>query len=145
MGERRPQSFANHVRFDPIFHFFLSPLSAALFFTAAFRAIRHPEFMTIWLAIAALVLLVGVFLIRIYSLKVQDRVVRLEERLRLNALLGESQRAQVVSLTEGQLVALRFASDAELPALALRAAQEKLAPKDIKKAIQNWRPDYFRV
>ena len=145
MAERRPQNFDNHTRFDPVFHFFLAPVSAGLFFSAAAHAVRHPEFVTIWLAIAALVFVVAVFLIRIYSLRVQDRVIRLEERLRLAAVLPESQRPQIAELTKGQLVALRFASDAELAALAGRAVQEKLPGKEIKKAIRNWRPDYFRV
>ncbi len=145
MAERRPQTLENHTRFDPVFHFFLTPVAAGLFFSAAAHAVMHPEFVTIWLAIAGLVLLVAVFLIRIYSLKVQDRVIRLEEKLRLAALLPESQRSRTSELTEGQMVALRFASDGELPALAVRAAAEKLPSKEIKKSIRNWRPDYFRV
>jgi hypothetical protein len=145
MAEQRPQNFDNHTRVDPVFHFFLAPVSAGLFFSAVAHAVRHPDFLTIWLAIAGLVLLVALFLIRIYSLRVQDRVIRLEERLRLAAVLPESQRPQIAELTKGQLVALRFASDAEVAALAVRAAQEKLPGKEIKKSIRNWRPDYFRV
>jgi hypothetical protein len=116
-----------------------------LAFAAIARAIRHPEFVTIWMAIAGVVLFLTVFLLRIYSLRVQDSVIRLEETLRLKSLLSESQRSRVAGLTKGQLVALRFASDTELPELAMRAADEKLSPKDIKKSIRNWRADYFRV
>jgi hypothetical protein len=76
---------------------------------------------------------------------VQDRVIRLEEQLRLVSLLPEPLRSRVPELTPGQLVGLRFASDAELPGLAERALSEKLSKEDIKKAIQNWRPDYLRV
>ncbi len=145
MGERRPQTLANHVRRDPVFHFFLAPLSLIVFVASVWNAVRHPGFLFIWLALAALLFVVAVFLLRIYALKVQDRVIRLEERLRLTALLPDSQRAGISQLTEAQLIALRFASDAEVPALALKTIQEKLAPADIKKAISSWRADYFRV
>ena len=105
----------------------------------------HPSLHSALLFVVSVAAAIAVVKLRTYPLKVQDRVIRLEERLRLISLLPEPLRSRIPELTEGQLVALRFASDAEVPKLAERALSEKLAPADIKKAIQNWRPDYWRV
>jgi hypothetical protein len=95
--------------------------------------------------VVAVALAIVVLKTRLYSLRVQDRVIRLEEQLRLVALLPEPLRSRVPELTPSQLVGLRFASDAELPKLVERTLSEKLSQADIKKSIQNWRPDYLRV
>lgn len=152
MAEKKPQTFANHTRFDPPFHFFIVPIIAlGVIFTFIhfFAHLSHADFRdnmhAILLILLALALMTWVFKTRLYALKVQDRVIRLEERLRLMQLLPEQLRSRIPELTEGQFIGLRFASDAEVPKLTERALNEKLSRNDIKKAIQNWRPDYWRV
>lgn len=152
MSEKVPQTFANHAKVDPWFHFFLLPvfglgliLSLIHFFYHLPHSGFRDNFHAFLLIILAVALLVAVFKIRLYSLKVQDRVIRLEERLRLTQLLPEPLRSRIPELTENQLCGLRFASDAEVGKLAERALSEKLTRKQIKQAIQNWRPDYWRV
>ena len=145
MAEKVPQSFANHTRFDPPFHFFVLPVFAITVIVAVVHAVRYPSLHAAWLVVFILAATVAVVKARTYALKVQDRIIRLEERLRLAILLDKSLRARMTELSESQLVGLRFASDAELPALAARALSEKLSRAEIKKAVTQWRPDYWRV
>jgi hypothetical protein len=140
-----PQTFSNHTRFDPPFHFFVLPVFAVSLIITIVHLVRHPGLHSAWIVIFMLAAVTAIFKIRLNSLKVQDRVIRLEERLRLSTLLDLALRARIPELTEAQLIGLRFASDAELPALAARALNEKLTRDQIKKAIQTWRPDYWRV
>ena len=148
----QPQSYANHGRFHPIFHFVLLPLLLINLIVSIVWLVHVLGLRQTWDVVAAvtdvvlaLVFLVLAFLARSYPMKVQDRVIRLEERLRLYALLPESKRNRIPELTEDQLIGLRFAPDEELPALAEKAWTEKLTRKDIKKAINRWRPDHWRV
>ena len=152
MSQQTPQTYANHTRFDPPFHFFLLPvfavglvMSLIHFFYHLRESDRRDNIHSFLLIVLAVAMLTLVFKVRLYSLKVQDRIIRLEERLRLTQLLSDPLRSRIPELTEGQLVGLRFASDAEVPKLVERALNEKLKRKDIKKSIQNWRPDYWRV
>jgi hypothetical protein len=139
------QTYANHGRFHPIFHFVLAPILIINLIVSIVWLVRHPAFASVWYLVMAVALFIMGTLVRVNPMKVQDRVIRLEERLRLYALLPESQRARIPELTEDQLVGLRFAPDEELPTLAQRALNEHLTRKDIKKAIVNWRPDHWRV
>ncbi|MFL6451971.1 MAG: DUF6526 family protein [Bryobacteraceae bacterium] len=145
MTDRPPQSRDNHARLHPPFHFFFSPLMILLLLAAVYRVIRYPGLESAM----SLLLIVAVgtvgFLARTYALKVQDRVIRLEERLRLSTLASADLRPLIDHLSEAQLIALRFASDEEAPTLAERAATEDLNGKAIKAAIKSWRPDYWRV
>jgi hypothetical protein len=152
MAEKKPQTLANHTRWDPAFHFFMLPVFAlALILTLIhfFAHIAHGDFRdnlhAFLLIVLALALAVTAIKTRTYALKVQDRVIRLEERLRLTQFLPEPLRSRIPELTEDQLCGLRFASDAEIPKLVERTVNEKLSRTDIKKAIQTWRPDYWRV
>jgi uncharacterized protein DUF6526 len=145
MAEKMPQTFANHARVDPLYHFIVLPVFALAVIGGVIHFLWRPSIHTGVFFVISVAALIAVSRIRSYALKVQDRVVRLEERLRLSTLLPEPLRSRIPELTEEQLIALRFASDAEVPKLAERALNEKLSRADIKKAIQNWRPDYWRV
>jgi len=145
MPEPQQQDYANHGRTDPWFHRFLVPISALTIIVAVVNVFRHPGFNSVWLVLVSVAAGVALFKMRLYSLKVQDRIIRLEERLRLQQLLSEPLRAQIDELTVGQLVALRFACDTELPALTARALNERLSKKELKEAVTSWRPDHLRV
>jgi hypothetical protein len=145
MADNPPQNFSSHARYDPPFHFFILPVFALTLLATIYHLVRKPGLCSAWLVVVMIAALWAVFKLRLNPLKLQDRIIRLEERLRLATLLDPSLRPRIPEFTESQLIALRFASDAELPALAARALNEKLAAKEIKKAIQHWRPDYWRV
>jgi hypothetical protein len=150
--EKNPQTFANHTRYDPWFHFFVSlvfavnVIIAAVYFVRALLSGRW-EYILFhsWLLIFTLALAVALTRIRSYPIHVQDRVIRLEERLRLMSVLQEPLRSRIGELQDKQLIGLRFAPDEELLGLVQRALDEKLSSTDIKKAIKNWRADYSRV
>jgi hypothetical protein len=145
MAEKRPQTLANHARLDPPFHFFVLPVFGLSAIAATFHFIWRPSLHSAWLFVVAVAAVTAILKLRMYALRVQDRIIRLEERLRLASLLPEPLHSRIPELTEDQLIALRFASDAELPKLTERTLSEKLSKSDIKEAIQVWRPDYWRV
>jgi hypothetical protein len=145
MANAVPQSYSNYTRYDPLFHFFILPVFAITLIATIVHLVRRPSLHSAWLVVVMIAAIAAIFKIRLYALKVQDRVIRLEERLRLASLLDPALRPRIPEFTESQLIALRFASDAELPALAARTLNEKLSASDIKKSIQHWRPDYWRV
>ena len=138
------QNLNNHTQRDP---FFLV-LALIFFFTVGYsikHALDYPNGMTIWLVVLSMSLLVMVVRMRVYSVRVQDRVIRLEERLRMKELLSADLVARAGELSLQQIIALRFASDAEYPSLVKQALDEKLAPKQIKALVKNWRADFHRV
>ena len=141
----KPQSLQNHTRLDPVFHLFLGPLSFVLLIAAATNFIRHVGWMSGLQLIASIWAVVATFKIRLYALKVQDRVIRLEERLRLKDVLPADLEPRIDALTEAQLIALRFAPDSELQTLVTKSLEGKWKGKQIKESIRTWRPDYWRV
>jgi hypothetical protein len=142
----RSQSYASHRRYIPIYHFFALPV---LIINVVVEMVRFEKFRTVyqfWLIVVALALAVLVVVARSMAARAQDRVIRLEERARLGRLLPEELHGRIEELRPSHLVALRFASDEELPALAERClAGELTKAEQIKKEIKTWRPDYLRV
>jgi hypothetical protein len=142
------QNYKNHVRFDPIWHFFIAPALLINVGIAIYATVHHwPDHhaLFLWWVFLSIVLLLAVGRARVHSLTVQDRIIRLEEKLRFHALLPPDLQARSHSLSTQQIVGLRFASDEELPALVRRTLDENLTRKQIKQAINSWRPDYLRA
>ena len=139
------QNFSNHRRYHPWHHFVVVPILIVNLVVESVRLTNDQSRYQVWLVILALGLLIFSFTARGMALKAQDRAIRIEERLRLSRLLGGDQ-AIIDSLRPGQLVAIRFAPDDEVPDLVRRVtAGELRSGEDIKKAIRAWRPDYLRV
>jgi hypothetical protein len=145
MSAPEEQSFKKHTRWDPVFHFFAAPIALLTVAASIWHEVHHPSKWNLWIVVAAIAATAMMTRLRMYSLMVQDRVIRLEERLRLTSLAAEPFRSRVGELTLSQLIALRFASDGEVVALAERALSSNLKGKQIKESIQVWRPDHLRV
>ena len=139
------QSLKNHARFDPFYHFFILALYLLNLVYAGFHLHRQPSLSSGWYLVLSLAVIVPIFKLRTYPLKVQDRVIRLEERLRLQALAPQQWHAQIYRLTESQLIAPRFAANDEVVELAKQALEHNLNRKQIKERIKSWRADDWRV
>ncbi len=141
-----PQSLKNHARFHPPFHFVVVPILLVHLVCSMIRLYRDTSFDNLEALAVAVALVLMALLTRVNALKAQDRVIRLEEQLRYARVLPPELAARAAGLRESQIIALRFASDRELPGLVEQTLAGQFAkPKDIKKAIQNWRADNFRV
>lgn len=140
------QNFQNHTRYHAPFHFVFAPLALVNLLWSIVNLVRDPGSDELrWLLAAFLFFVIGV-IARSSALKAQDRVIRLEEKLRYQRILSPELLKKSEALTPGQIVALRFAPDAELPELMQQTLDGKFAKgKDIKMAIKNWRGDYLRV
>ena len=148
MTEPKQQSFRSHASLDPLYHYGVAPaliLNLVVAIVLLVMSLHTQLLLGIWIVLLSVALLLLVWRLRSYPLKVQDRIIRLEERLRMDALLPEPLRKRIPELTEDQLIGLRFASDDELPSLVEMALEKKLDRRQIKERIQNWRPDHWRI
>jgi hypothetical protein len=140
------QTYATHRRYIPAFHFFVLPVLLINIIVSVVRLVDYPSGGTAWSAVVALALGIGIAYARFMPLRAQDRIIRFEERSRLERLLPGDLRNRIDELTPRQFIALRFAPDDEVADLTRRALGGDLkAPGEIKRAIRNWRGDYFRV
>ena len=141
-----PQTFANHTRLHAPFHFFVVPVMLINFIWSVVQFVRAPDLNSGWWIMVSLALLVLTFLVRLNPLKVQDRIIRLEEKLRYQQLLSSPVLQKAGTLGTGQMIALRFAGDDELEELVEAVLAGKLTKGvEIKRAIKHWRADTFRV
>lgn len=140
----RTQSYANHGH-RPVWTYIAGVFGGAAFVLLAEAWLLGRNTAPLGSVLLAVAVLALVSISRAYTVRLQNRIIRLEMRLRLLAVLPASQHSQIQDLSIPQLVALRFASDAELPALVDRAIRERLSRNDIKKAIKDWVPDWERT
>jgi len=141
-----PQTYKNHARFYPLFHFFVAPILLINFLNAIRHFYYYQSRALAWEILVAAALFTLAFTARIMALTVQDRIIRLEMRLRMNQVLPAELCARFDQLTRQQLVALRFASDPELAELVRECLDGKLqTQKAIKERVRQWTPDYLRA
>jgi hypothetical protein len=146
MADKVPQNYANHGRFVPGYHFVAAFLVLVNLVFTVVQIFRRPSPTTVVAALAAVTLLLVYWYERAFAIAVQDRVIRLEMQLRLQRILPDDLKARIGEITKGQFVALRFASDAELPALVRKVLDEKITDqKQIKMAVKDGQPDYWRA
>ena len=140
------QNYGNHRRFFALFHFFVLPVLLVNAINAGRHVWNDPNRSTAFALLVALALALGALAARVMALKVQDRVIRLELTLRMRALLPQDLQGRIGELTPQQMVALRFASDGELPDLMRAVLAGKLTGQNaIKKEIKNWQADFLRA
>jgi hypothetical protein len=140
------QNFEHHAKFFPPFHFFVAPVLLINVGWSIERVIRVRTAGSVMGLLVALALFVLAFVARVMALRVQDRVIRLEMRLRMAAILPPDLRVRIPEFSVSQLVALRFAGDAELPELARKVLQDHMTDRaSIKKMIRDWQPDLLRA
>jgi Family of unknown function (DUF6526) len=146
MTDPTPQSFANHARYVPLYHVGIFGVLVVNLVWSLIRVVKGFSWPTVFGVVMAFALLGMFFYMRIFALTVQDRVIRLEMRLRLERLLAADLKGRIGDLTVEQLVGLRFASDEELPALVREVFEKNIADrKEIKRRVKNWQADHLRA
>jgi hypothetical protein len=140
------QNFANHQRYWPMWHFFAVPVLLVNVVVVAYYFVRDPGMASGWNVVVAIALITAIVASRFMPLRAQDRLICLEEKLRLERLLPADLRSRIPELRRRHLIALRFAPDEEIPDLTRRVLNRELqTPVEIKRAIANWRADHLRV
>ncbi|CAN5855951.1 hypothetical protein BH11GEM2_BH11GEM2_25550 [soil metagenome] len=140
------QNAANHARVVPGYHYLAGTLALLNLIWAIYRSVTHPTVESHAAILVGVILLLLLWYLRVFPLAVQDRLIRLEERLRLARLMPQDMQSRLDEFTAGQLIALRFASDAELPELATKVLTERVTDrKQIKLLIRDWRADHMRA
>lgn len=140
------QTFANHRKFVPLFHYVMAPILAVNLFVNLYGIYKAPGLASVWSSLVAFAILLAAFHGRLFALGAQDRVIRLEEQLRMKALLPADLQGRIADLRRDQVIALRFASDAELPELTARVLRDNIQKRDeIKKLVTNWRADHHQL
>jgi hypothetical protein len=140
------QDYKSHRQYIPLFHFFAAPILGLNILAQLYVVIRHFSGWAVWNLIVACALAAFAWTARVMATRAQDRIIRLEETLRLQRLLPADLKARIGELSPGQLIGLRFCSDEELPELTRAVLSGELRGReDIKRRIKNWRPDTLRV
>ena len=139
------QNFKNHARFVPAYHYVAGPI-LLINLAWALLGLTDPSLQAVREVLVAVALVILFLYARLFALKAQDRVIRVEMRLRMRELLPDDLQGRIDEFTPQQMVGLRFAGDAELPSLARKVLDENIAAATpIKKLITDWRGDYYRV
>lgn len=140
------QTYATHRKFVPLFHYVVLPILLVNVGIAVWGVVQGPGLPSAWHLAMALALFLGVVFGRVFALAAQDRVIRLEERMRMRELLPPDLQARIPEITREQIIGLRFASDEELPELTARVLRENVRKRDeVKKLVTHWRADTHQL
>ncbi len=136
------QTYKTHAKFVPLFHYVALPILLINILVSAYYVVRTPGLPSVWSLLMGVALFLGALFARVFALAAQDRVIRLEERMRMKELLPADLKGRIPEFTREQIIGLRFASDGELPELAATVLRDNIQKRDaIKKMVKHWRTD----